>query len=750
MATYCIPPQLADTLLKAVKKDDIIGNIETLYGMTSQERREAFSKHVSAEAAKQINGAFEKAMISNQQTALATWAKKTFSGEARKKGRYKSTIEKINALSEEGLLTPENQDSFLEDLVRDKIGVSVTSEEAQIIYEKAKRVEDLTKEMSEIGLPSAEYFQAKSDLEKYLQSQMPASNLKVFFSTIGRSMMLLSVKSPIVNIESNTVQAILTATERRMASGQYKGLNGEFARKYIKENWKIYQKSGYDLSRMMSISDDKKILGEEIVHSQGEGPVRFVGRVAEDIVFKQMMGAPDVVFASVHFADSANLASTIIAKAEGLSGKQARERALIIFRDAIQVNPKTIEGELVRSQAIADTQYATYTNKSTYSNAALKIRGVINTLSGDLRIGDQIMPFVKTPANVIGAGIDFSGVGLPTQLYLLPRALIQARNGEKEALKQSIRTLVRSGLGLTFAFLLSRMFDPDDFIGNYPVSQKEQKLLELKNATTNSVRIGNKWVSLDYFGPISAPLVGMLYARKYGHTPTEKVIKYYQGVVTQMQKIPGVKDFSDIYKDISDFTNEAKTGQKELTTAATNAVLSYIRSRTVPAILNDVAKAGDRSERVMDIKTDPLARIKGSIPGLRQTLPEKTTVFGDVISSEDALSAILFGSRVKTVNENKLIQELVRLEGEGQLPSITDVEKTSVRVKELKEQISEAKYTGAMKYYRRELKTRVERIVRSGKYRALDDEEKKESIEKEKNEALDIMLKRYGYKKPKK
>lgn len=750
MADYCIPPQLADTLLKAVKKDDVIGDIETLYGMTSQERRIAFEKYVGKESARQINAAFEKAMVSNQQTALATWAKKTFSGEARKKGRYKSAIDKINALSEEGLLTPDNEDEFLEDLVRDKIGVSVTPEEAQIISEKAKRVEDLVREVSELGIPTAEYFEAKSELEKYLQSKQPASNLKVATSTIGRAMMLASVKSPIVNIESNTVQGILTAAERRMSLGQYKGLNGDFARKYIKENWKIYQKSGYDLSRMMDLSDDKKILGEEIVHSQGEGPVRFVGRVAEDIVFKQMMGAPDVAFSSVHFADSANLASTVIAKSEGLSGNQAQERALSIFKDAIQINPKTIEGELVRSQAIADAQYATYTNKSTYSNTALAIRKVLNIASGDFRVGDQIMPFVKTPANVIGAGIDFSGAGLPAQIYFLPKALLQARNGEKAALKRSITTLVRSGLGLTFAFLLSRMFNPDDFIGNYPVSQKEQKLLELKNATTNSVRIGNKWVSLDYFGPISAPLVGMLYAKKYGHTPTEKVIKYYQGVVTQMQKIPGVKDFADIYKDITDFTNEAKTGQKELTTAATNAVLSYIRSRTVPAILNDVAKASDRSERVMDVKTDPLARIKGSIPGLRQTLPEKTTVFGDVISSEDALSTVLFGSRVKTANENKLIQELVRLEGEGQLPSITDVEKTSSRVKGLKEQISEAKYTGAMKYYRRELKTRVERIVRSGKYRAMDDEEKKNAIEKEKNEALDVMLKRYGYKKPKK
>ena len=746
---FCIVPELAIKLREAARKGEIVKPSEMLE-MTSSQRRDVFAKYTDKETAAQINTGFEKAINSTHKESLSNWVKSTFNADAKKSGQAKSALTKIAELDEEGLLTPENTDAFLEDLIADKLGVTLTAEQARVISEKSQKLEELGKQISEIGLPPVEYFRARSEMEKYIQSQQPSANLRIATSTIGRAMMLASFKSPIVNIESNTVQAILTAFERRLSSNQYRGLNGDFARKFIKEKWKIYQASGYDMSRGLAWATGRKILGEEITQSQGKGPVRFVGRIAEDTVFKQLMGAPDVAFASVHFTDSANLASTKIALGEKLSGDAAKKRALEIFRDAVLIEPTTIEGELVRSQAIADAQYATYTNKSNYSDVALAIRNVLNVASGDVRLGDQIMPFVKTPANVVGAGIDYSGAGLPLQIYLLPKAILQARGGDTQALKRSIRTFVRAGLGMTFAFALSLAFDPEDFIGNYPVTEKERRLLELKNATANSVRIGGKWISLDYFGSIAAPFVGMMYARKYGHSPTEGTIKYYQGVGVQALKIPGFRDFQDIVKDVTDFTNEVKTGQKELTTAVTNTILDYVRSRTVPAILNDLAKAFDPNERKMDIKKDPLARIKGAIPFWRQSLPGKTTVFGDQIKAEGILSTLLFGSRVKTANEDDLIKELVRLDGEGQLPSITDVEKTSSRVKELKVQIGEKRFNQAMEYYRFLLKNRVERVVNSGSYKRDNDEEKKAAIDKIKNEALDKMLKKYRYKKPKK
>ena len=746
---YCIPPEIAMKLIRAAREGDIVGRVAELSDLTSEQRRQAFAKHVGETTAKDINAEFERVLASNHTKALQGWVKDTFSGAAKRNGQAKSALDKINDLQKKGLLTPEDEQQFYEDLVSDKLGVTISAEQAKVIAEKAKAIEDLATEVDELGLPTDAFFKAKSELEKYIQSQSPTNQLRVFTSTIGRGMMLFSIKSPIVNIESNSVQAVLTAVERRFASNKYTGLNSDFARKYIKANWKIYQKSGYDLSRMMSYADDKKIVGEEITHSEGRGVVRWIGRhISEDIVFKQLMGAPDVLFASLHFADSVNLASSQMAEGEGFTGTAAKNRALKIFRDAIQVEPKTVEGELVRAQGIADAQYATYTNKSNYSEAALQIRRVFNTLSGDVRLGDQLMPFVKTPANVVGAGIEFSGVGLPAELVLLPKALLQARKGEKVALQKSIRRMVRGGLGLTFAFLLSQLFEPEEFIGNYPVSEKERKLFDMKNAVTNSVLINGKWVSLDYFGPLAAPFVGMMYAKKYAQSQTEGILKYYQGVGSQALKMPGFQDFQEVVKDVTDFVDEKKTGQAELGTATTNLVLDYVRSRTVPAIVNDTAKATDK-DRTMDIKSDPLARIKGAIPGLRQTLPAKETVTGNATPKESAMSQLLFGSRVKTAVSDTVTKELIRLDEADQLPAITDIEKSSERVKRLKTQLNnDRQYDKAIDYYQQLFKNGMERTLTSGKYRSANDEAKKDMIEDAKEEALSTMLKKYRYKEP--
>lgn len=749
-ATYCIPPQVAKELITAARNGDVIGDIGKLYEMTTQERRDAFSKFVGKDTAKLINTEFEKAMVSNRAKALANWAQKTFTTEVKKKGHLKSALDKIQEADEKGLLTPENEGQFLEDLVTEKLGIAITAQEAKEISNLTKELETYANETSDIGLPNEKWWKAKRKLDEYVMAQTPTNQLRIATSTIGRGMMLASVKSPLVNIESNTIQAVLTGLERRFTSGKTGGVNNAFARKFVSQNMKIYQNSGYDTSRLTSMSEDRKILGEEITHSEGKGAVRKVGRFVEDTVFKQLMGAPDVMFASFHFADSANIGSTKIAQQEGLKGEAMKKRALEIFKDAVLIEPKTIDGEMVRQQAIADAEYATYTNKSTYSDVALAIRGVFNKASGDLRLGDQIMPFVKTPANVVGAGIDYSGVGLPLQLVLLPKAINQLRQGETAAFKKSVRSIVRGGLGLTFAFALSSVIDPEDFMGNYPVTQKEQQLLALKNATPNSVKIGDKWISLDYFGPIAAPFVGMMYAKKYAHDEAEAALKYYQGVGVQALKVPGFQDFQDVVKSVRDVTDEQKTGKEELTTAATNFVLDYIRSRTVPGIVYDIAKATDDVERKVDVKQDPLARIKNAIPGLRQSLDTKTTVFGDPVKAESGLSTILFGSRVKTADENALVQELVRLDGEGQLPSITDVEKSSTRVKELKEQLPEPQFKAAMTYYKDLFKTRVEKVVESRSYEKGNDEKKKALIEEAKEKAVSKMLKKYRYKKPKK
>ena len=748
---FCIKPELAAILKAAAIRGEF--DIAKMYEMKSSQRRDLFKKYTDDSTATEINAGFEKAMISSNVTALQSWAKRTFSSGEKKTAKYRDVIDKINELEQMGVLDGEKHQNFLSDLVATKLGTTVTSDEAKAISDRAKKLEELSSGVSEFGTPTLEYFKARKEMDNYLNSITPSSSMKVLSSTISRGTMLFSIKSPLLNIESNAIHGFLQAAERRLSQWKFMGSNNKYARQYMRFVNKVYQASGYDVSRLHTLGDlSQKTLGEERVSAQGKGKIRKIGRFYEDLVFKQFLGAPDVAFSAAHFADSANLASALIAKKEGLRGTKARERALTIFKDATRIDPQTEEGKWVRSQAVADAEYGTYTNDSVYADIGLQIRKVFNLPSKDLRVGDNIMPFVKTPANVIGSGIESSGVLIPVSATVrMVNGLKAISKGEsvKDAFGDNFKgfgkLMIRAGLGLTFAYLLSTLFKPEDFIGEYPVSEKERQLLALKNATTNSVKIGNKWVSLDYFGALGAPLVGMLYARKYGKNLPEAIYYYYRGVGRQATKIPGFTEFGNMVQGFNEnFSDTTNTLEDNLKVIA-NGSIDFVRARLIPAFVNDLAKATDEYERATG--KDAWGRTKASIPGVRQTLPEKKTVLGDSIKSEGWMT-VLTGARMKTASESPTVQELIRLESTGNLPSITDVSKTSDRAKQLKEQVGNEKFDQFMGEFTGLFKQRLERFMDSSSYQRLPDEEKKKQIDSLKNEAFDRMLKKYRYRKP--
>lgn len=747
---FCLTKEIADNLKAQAVKGEI--DIAKMYEMTSEQRSSLFEKWVDRDTAQKINAGFEEAMVSSQQTALKRWAEATFTGSDKLKTRKKDIYDKIDGLKELGVLNPKNTDAFLSDLVATKLGVTITAEESAILVEKASQLEQLASQKSEFGTPTLEYFKARNDIENYMESLTPSSNIKVATSLIGRGSMLFSLKSPLLNIESNTIQALITGLERRILSRKANGENSSYALKYMKFVNKVYKDTGFDISRMRTLEGEQTVRGEQVTTAQGNGITRKIGRFYEDVVFKKLMGAPDVAFSSAHFADSANIGSTLLAELEGNKGESVKKRALEIFQDSTSINPATKEGRKVRDQAIADAEYATYTNDSKYSEIALGIRRILNMASGDFRLGDQLMPFVKTPANVVGAGLEYSGVLLPIDtLVRVAKIFQEIKQGAtvKEATLNNLdnysKKVFKAGLGMTLAFALASLFDPDDFIGEYPVSTKEQELLRLQNATTNSVRIGDKWVSLDYFGALGSPLVAMLYARKYGDTLSDKVANYYIGAGRQMAKIPGL----EIGKDVFETLNRTKfEGINAVKDDLTKMSIDYIRSRTIPAFVYDLAKATDKYER--QVKEDnPIDAVINTIPQARKTLPIKQTVFGQDVETENAMATLFLGSRVKTVNNNKVIEEISRLSQTGNLPSITDYAKTSSRFKELQQQIGDDKFREAQDYLGDNLYKRFEKAINAPSYNRLTDEQKAERLNSIKTGLLEETLKKYRYR-PKK
>jgi len=738
----CIPKKDAEVLKQAIKNGDF--TLSKLSEMTEKEIATIFSSYTSEGLSKFLGNKFKKAFDSNKKDSLIKLVNEVF----ETKEKQKIANEKIQKATEVN-------DALLNDLAAVREGYGLSDEQVQTLIEKTEKIKDLSSETTELGLPSAEYLKAYSEMERYVQSFTPTHNLRILTSLMGRTMMLFRPSSIIFNIEGNTINSITNFFEKKIGYGFKGGVNHDTGSKFVKENFSNYINTGYDFTRMNELAEGHKILTEEQVHTEGKGFIRkVIGKYSKKFL-ELTQGAPDVWFASRAFANTADIHSTVMARNEGLEGDALKERAKEIMLDSFKMKPNTKEGQEVRDLAQADASYATYTNESKASKLALGIRKLFNDIIPDLRLGDLNIPFAKTPANVISQGVEMAGgssISVGYELVKFKEAWQDFGKGSPEAkthMRNVIRGMTKLGLGFLVASLVAANVDDDDFIGSYPTTVSEQELFKARNGIENSIRIGDKWVSVSYFGPFAPSILGMLYAKKYSKNEgfIKQTFQYVRGASAGVLEIPGIKQIYDTIKSLSESVRQGKTTE-EIATDSINGLVDFIRARTIPGIVSDIAKAGDNYER--QTSKNAISKAQATIPGLRQELPIKTTVFGKKIETESGLSIFLFGSRMKTAEENSVINELIDLNKSGNIPSLSDIEKTSTRVKLFKTQVPISQYNKAISVFKNDFGKQVNQLIHTDKYRSYDDEKKSKEIEDLKDDILTKTLINFGYKKPKK
>lgn len=633
--------------------------------------------------------------------------------------------------------------TLLEDFVTKKLNVTATSGEIKTISKMAKKIDEAQAKLGEdLGDPSkinetVDFFKAKKDMDNYLQSHNPAPRTRVLTGTIGRGMMLFSAKSPILNIGSNIEIGLTEGLGRRIASRGVRGTDRQLFKQYTKMVNKVYRETGYDLSRMTSISDlganGGRVL-DDVVHAQGKGATRKTGRVVEDVVFKNLMGAPDVYFGGLHFADSVNINALRLAKGNKVKAKT-------YMKDSMLLEPKTPEGMYLRDQGILDAQVATWTNKTWGSRATIGIRRVLNDLTGNLRLGDFVMPFVKTPANVIATGVDYAGGGLFKAMAKTVKGIRSGTIKDPIVIKQISRDATRAGMGLTLAAVFAYNLKPEDFMGAYDPARAQ--IEQLKNSRENSVRIGGKWISTDWFGPVSVPLTAMMYAKKYGgDTPKGKVFNYGKGITSAVLNLPGVEDVTGaVQNEIKNRDQTAEEAQESFT----NYVTTQATTRLTPSFLADAANAADPYQRKVD---KGIAGVKNKIPGVRNTLPIKRDIFGDPIKGEHPVSELGFGARVKSSRETPVTKEIDKVSKDsGKNIKFTDWDKsTSKSLAEFKAKVGQEKFEKAKIEYGQKLKKSLEETFKKPAYKKLSDEDKAKVIGDKDTKIQKEVFKQYNFK----
>lgn len=640
-------------------------------------------------------------------------------------------------------LTPNELRDKITTLIRKKHGVDLEIKDATKIVDLNSNLNKAKKELGDnIGSLDHEkqmidYFKAENELNKFLKELAPSSDFAVATGTIGRGLMLASIKSPVLNVISNVENTITEKLVRRLSAGQFTKTNTDLAKKYVKMANKIYNETGVDISRMMDIGDlgigGQRILGKDTVSAAGTGAIKKTGQFIEDKIFKQLMGKPDSITANINFIDSVLLNATKLAKN---NSQQART----IAKDAMLLNPKSTAGKLVRQQAVLDAQVATYTQRTAMSGFSEGVRNILNKATGDARLGDWFMPFVKTPANVISTSADYAGLGIFKGLYDLGKGIKNGTLNNPQTIRNITTDLFRGGVGVTSAFAISQLFKPEDFVGAY--DPKRSQIEQLKNSNYNAVKIGDKWVSVDYFGPLSIPLTAMMYAKK-GEGYIQKSQKYATGILSGVSQLPGVDFLVDSAKELS------KTLDSEFEGTGMDAVNSLVEqasSRLVPGIVIDIAKMTDPLQRKATETT--LGPIVSKIPFARQTLPEKKNVFNESLKNESPLITILAGSRIKTNNNSPVVKELDRVTlALDKGSTFTDWSKTTGKeIGQFKEKIGEEKFEQAKTDYGKELQSELTKLFNNPKYNLMSDEEKLNQINSQDDQAKEKIFKQYGFK----
>ncbi len=135
---WCLTKTGVEEFTKALREGKI--NPEKLAGMTSEQRRKFFTELTGEENATNINSLFEsKLLLKNQRQGMVTWAKRILGMQSQYK---RDLLSKIEGLDEIGVLDPKDLQSFKEDLVKTRLGLNITFEEAKTINQLSQeRVE---------------------------------------------------------------------------------------------------------------------------------------------------------------------------------------------------------------------------------------------------------------------------------------------------------------------------------------------------------------------------------------------------------------------------------------------------------------------------------------------------------------------------------------------------------------------------------------------------------------------------------
>lgn len=257
-------------------------------------------------------------------------------------------------------------------------------------------------------------------------------------------------------------------------------------------------------------------------------------------------------------------------KANGISAEQL-------------VSGKVPEATIIKAQTIAikEAQKATYRDTNKFSAWVSKLGKVDNKVASLLIEG--ILPFKKTPANILMRGLEYSPAGLIKSLAVDTKKVKAYMEGDVENgispaqfiddISAGLTGTALAGLGVLLASwgVLSGGDDDD---------KKQDKFDELSGSQSYALNIGGLSITLDWLAPESMPLfVGVemynsITGKKESSSVVEGIWSSLLSISTPVLELSMLQSFSDLISNIG-YVKNAEGMYKILSKTTANYISQY-------------------------------------------------------------------------------------------------------------------------------------------------------------------------------
>lgn len=341
-----------------------------------------------------------------------------------------------------------------------------------------------------------------------------------------------------------------------------------------------------------------------------------------------------------------------------------------------------------REYAIKEAQKATYRDTNAFSQAISELgRMGRNSKNGAKRtiatVMEGILPFRKTPANILARGVEYSPIGL---LNGFKQAIFDVQKGTKtaaEAIDAISAGLTGTGLlalGLFWAAqgLVRGHGDDDDKKNDFmELAGHQAYALELPNGTS---------VTLDWLAPECLPFfvgVNLWELTDGGDKPATMAdwLTAISQVSEPMLEMSCLQSLNDVFDSVGYASSNGLPG---LPTALVNAAVSYV-SQGIPTILGQAERTGEglryttftsKNSKLTNNVQYALGRASAKIPIWDYSQIPYIDAWGRTESTGEvgtrAFNNFLNPAYTSTVDMSEMEEELLRLyevTGENVFPS---------------------------------------------------------------------------------